>query len=242
MCGQSRENRPVDGAEPCPTRRNAGRLERPGSTGTHLGAARVYRLMTTAFRVSRIAEADDGPSDGQRPTRTRRMARFSTPQRLTFDRDRPTTRAMSTQQLSTSTSPRRTRARSRSFGRASGPVVADARYELSTSELAPVNPALTADEAGYQQSNSGGAVVVVDDASAQVLAGSGARHPHVDDLAVMGEEPVALAALKEGAPRTSWSCSPSPRSNKPATSFPGRSGSSSASPQRRGQGRETGAA
>lgn len=53
----------------------------------------------------------------------------------------------------------------------SGPVVADARCELSTSELAPVNPALTADEAGYQQSNSGGAVVVVDDASAQVLAG-----------------------------------------------------------------------
>jgi hypothetical protein len=114
-------------------------------------------------------------------------------------------------------------------------VVAAARYELSTSELAPVNPALTADEAGYQQSNSGGAVVVVDDASAQVLAGSGARHPHVDDLAVMGEEPVALAALKEGAPRTSWSCSPSPRTNQPATSFPGRSGSSSASPQRRGK-------
>jgi hypothetical protein len=78
----------------------------------------------------------------------------------------------------------------------SGPVVADSRYELSTSELAPVNPALTADEAGYRQSNSGGAVVVVDDASAQVLAGSGARHPHVDDLAVMGEGPVALAALK----------------------------------------------
>jgi hypothetical protein len=89
-----------------------------------------------------------------------------------------------------------------------------------------VNPALTADEAGYQRSDSGAAVVVVGDASAQVLAGSGARHLHVDDLAVMGEEPVALAALKEGAPRTSWSCSPSPRSDSPATSFPGRSGSS----------------
>ena len=105
-----------------------------------------------------------------------------------------------------------------------------------------MNPALTADEAGYQRSDYGAAVVVVGDASAQVLAGSGARHLHVDDLAVMGEEPVALAALKEGAPRTSWSCSPSPRTNQPATSFPGRSGSSSASPQRRGQGRETGAA
>jgi hypothetical protein len=39
-----------------------------------------------------------------------------------------------------------------------------------------VNPALTADEAGYQQSDSGAAVVVAGDASAQVLAGSGARH------------------------------------------------------------------
>lgn len=224
----SRENRPVDGAPPCPTRRNAGRLERPGSTGTHLGAARVYRLMTTAFRVASAPPyAPHGP--------------FTTPQRLTFDRDRPTTRAMSTQQLSTSTSPRRTRARPRSFGRPRGRW-SRPRDELSTSELAPVNPALTAAEGGYQQWNAGGAVVVVDDASAQVLAGSGARPPHVDDLAVMGEEPVALAALKEGAPRTSWSCSPSPRSDKPATSFPGRSGSSSASRQRRGQGRETGAA
>jgi hypothetical protein len=105
-----------------------------------------------------------------------------------------------------------------------------------------VNPALAADEAGYQQSDSGTAVVAVGDASTEVLAGSGARHLHVDDLAVMGVEPVALAALKEGAPRTSWSCSPSPRSDSPATSFPGRSGSSSASPQRPGQDREAGAA
>jgi hypothetical protein len=183
--------------------------------------------MTTAFRVPRIAEADDGPPDGQRPTRTRRMARFLDASTLDI-RSRPANphEPMSTQQLSTSTSPCRTRARSRSFGRTSGLAVADARCELSTSELAPVNPALTADEAGYQRSDSGAAVVVVCDASAQVLAGSGARHLHVDDLAVMGEEPVALAALKEGAPRTSWSCSPSPRSDSPATSFPGRSGSS----------------
>ena len=62
-----------------------------------------------------------------------------------------------------------------------------------------MNPALTADEAGYQQSDSGAAVVVVGDASAQVLAGSGARPLHVDDLAVMGEEPVAFAALNEGS-------------------------------------------
>ena len=192
--------------------------------------------MTTAFRVSRIAEADDGPPDGQRPTRTRRMARFLDASTLDI-RSRPANphEPMSTQQLSTSTSPCRTRARSRSFGRTSGPAVADARCELSTSELAPVNPALTADEAGYRQSDSGAAVIVVGDASTQVLAGSGARQLHVDDLAVMGEEPVALAALKEGAPRTSWSGSPSPRSDPPATSFPGRSGSSSASPQRRGQ-------
>jgi hypothetical protein len=32
--------------------------------------------MTTAFRASRIAEADDGAPDAQRPTLTRRMARF----------------------------------------------------------------------------------------------------------------------------------------------------------------------
>jgi hypothetical protein len=82
---------------------------------------------------------------------------------------------------------------------ASGPVVAAARYELSTSELAPVNPALTADEGGYQQSNAGGTVVVVDDASAQVLAGSGARPPHVDDLAVMGQGRPAHRALPRNA-------------------------------------------
>jgi hypothetical protein len=189
-----------------------------------------------------IPSHDDRVPCGQCPPVRAAWPVSSTPQRLTFDRDRPTTRAHEHAELSTSTSLHRTRARPRSFGRTSGPAVADARCELSTSELAPVNPALTADEAGYQQSDSGGAVVVVDDASAQVLPGSGARHPHVDDLAVMGEEPVALAALKEGAPRTSWSCWPSPRSDKPATSFPGRSGSSSASRQRRGQGRETGAA
>lgn len=84
------------------------------------------RLMTTAFRVSRIAEADDGSPDGQRSTRTRLMARF-----------------------------------------------------LDTSTL---------------------------------------------DI------------------RSRRSCSPSPRSDAPSTSFPARSGSSSASPQRRGQGREAGAA
>ena len=166
-----------------------------------------------------------GPA--QRPTLTRRWPVSSTPQRLTF-KSRPANpdEPMSTEHLSTSTSPCRTRARSRSFGRTSGPAVADARCELSTSELAPVNPALTADEAGYRQSDSGAAVIVLGDASTQVLAGSGARQLHVDDLAVMGEEPVALAALKEGAPRTSWSCSPSPRSDSHATSFPGRSGSS----------------
>lgn len=62
-----------------------------------------------------------------------------------------------------------------------------------------MNPALTADEGGYQQSNAGGTVVVVDDASAQVLAGSGARPPHVDDLAVMGQGRPAHRALPRNA-------------------------------------------
>jgi acyl-CoA synthetase (AMP-forming)/AMP-acid ligase II len=126
------------------------------------------------------------------------------------------------------------------------PAVADARCELSTSELAeeirrvagglaglgvgpgdvvatmlpnraevvttlfaawqlgaaltPVNPALTVEEAGYQLSDSSAAVVVVDDASAQVLAGSGARHLHVDDLALMsGEAPPRSPAADDVA-------------------------------------------
>jgi long-chain acyl-CoA synthetase len=126
------------------------------------------------------------------------------------------------------------------------PAVADARCELSTSELAeevrrvagglaglgvgpgdvvatmlpnqaevvttlfaawqlgaaltPVNPALTVDEAGYQLSDSSAAVVVVDDASAQVLAGSGARQLHVDDLAPMsGEAPPRSPAADDVA-------------------------------------------
>jgi hypothetical protein len=62
----------------------------PDQPGPHLGAASVYRLMTTAFRVSRIAEADDGPRTASAPPVRAAWPVSSAPQRLTFDRDRPT--------------------------------------------------------------------------------------------------------------------------------------------------------
>jgi long-chain acyl-CoA synthetase len=85
------------------------------------------------------------------------------------------------------------------LGVRSGDVVATMlpnRAELVTSlfaawrlgaALTPVNPALTADEAGYQLADSRASVVVVDDAGAEVLAGSEARHLHVERLAAPSE-------------------------------------------------------
>jgi long-chain acyl-CoA synthetase len=74
------------------------------------------------------------------------------------------------------------------------------RSELATVMLAawrigaamtPINPTLTADEAGYQLADSGSRLVVVDDASGSTLAESGVAQLHVDDLASLTGDDVA---------------------------------------------------
>ena len=48
--------------------------------------------------------------------------------------------------------------------------------------VTPVNPALTADEAGYQLQDAGARLVVVDETSAEVLKGAGVKRVTLDEL------------------------------------------------------------
>jgi hypothetical protein len=87
------------------------------------------------------------------------------------------------------------------------------------SEIAPVNPALRAGEAGYQQSDPGAAVVVV------------------------GEEPVAFAALNEESTTDKRELLAFAKERQARYKLPTEVRLIEAlPPQRRGQGREAGAA